>query len=60
MANKSSSLMSWMKSLFTSKASDSDLIRWAKLEYGDNWRAAYYQMKNNPGKIPTFNRGVYQ
>ena len=51
--------MSWMKSLFTPRASDSDLIRWAKLEYGADWQDAYYQMKTNPGKVPSI-RGVYQ
>ena len=59
MANKNSSLMSWMKGLFAPKANDSDLIRWAKTEYGSNWQIAYQQMKNNPGKLPTIG-GVYQ
>ena len=57
MANKSSSLMSWMKGLFVKKTSDSDLKRWAQTEYGNDWHAAYQQMKTNPGKIPTL-RGV--
>jgi len=51
--------MSWVNRLFKSRASDSDLIRWAKLEYGDQWQDAYYQMKTRPGKIPTI-RGVTQ
>ena len=51
--------MSWVNRLFKSNTSDSDLIRWAKTEYGDNWREAYYQMKTKPGKIPTV-RGVTQ
>jgi len=59
MAKSNSSLMSWMTRLFTPRASDSDLIRWAKLEYGNDWQDAYYQMKKYPGKIPTV-RGVYQ
>ena len=59
MAKSNSSLMSWMKGLFTPRASDSDLIRWAKLEYGADWQDAYYQMKTRPGKIPNV-RGVTQ
>jgi hypothetical protein len=59
MANKNSSLMSWMKGLFVKKTSDSDLKRWAQTEYGNDWQAAYQQMKTNPGKVPTL-RGVYQ
>ena len=59
MANKNSSLMSWMKGLFVKKTSDSDLKRWAQTEYGNDWQAAYQQMKTNPGKIPTL-RGVTQ
>jgi len=59
MANKTSSLMSWMKSLFSNKTSDSDLKRWAQTEYGSNWQIAYQQMKTNPGKLPTVG-GVYQ
>jgi len=59
MANKNSSLMSWMKDLFKTRTSDSDLKRWAQTEYGNDWQAAYQQMKTNPGKVPTL-RGVYQ
>ena len=59
MANTNSSLMSWMKGLFVKKTSDSDLKRWAQTEYGNDWQAAYQQMKTNPGKVPTL-RGVYQ
>jgi hypothetical protein len=59
MAKTNSSLMSWMKGLFTKRASDSDLIRWAKLEYGKDWQDAYYQMKTKPGVIPTI-KGVIQ
>ena len=59
MANKNSSLMSWMKGLFKTKASDSDLKRWAQTEYGSDWQTAYHQMKTNPGKVPTL-RGVTQ
>ena len=51
--------MSWVNHLFTKRASDSDLIRWAKLEYGADWQDANYQMKTNPGKVPSI-RGVYQ
>jgi len=51
--------MSWMKDLFKTRTSDSDLKRWAQTEYGNDWQAAYQQMKTNPGKIPTV-RGVYQ
>ena len=51
--------MSWMKGLFVKKTSDSDLKRWAQTEYGNDWQAAYQQMKTNPGKVPTL-RGVYQ
>ena len=57
MAKRNSSLMSWMKGLFTPRASDSDLIRWAQTEYKHDWQIAYHQMKTNPGKIPTI-RGV--
>ncbi len=59
MAIKTSSLMSWVNHLFASRPSDSDLIRWAKLEYGNDWQDAYYQMKTRPGKIPNV-RGVTQ
>ena len=60
MAITTSSLMSWVNRLFTSQqTSDSDLIRWAKTEYGDQWQEAYFQMKTKPGKIPTV-RGVTQ
>ena len=59
MANKNSSLMSWMKDLFVVKTSDSDLKRWAQTEYGKDWQIAYHQMKTNPGKVPTL-RGVTQ
>jgi hypothetical protein len=59
MAKKTSSLMSWVNHLFASRPSDSDLIRWAKLEYGNDWQDAYYQMKTRPGKIPNV-RGVTQ
>ena len=52
--------MSWVKRLTVSKqASDSDLIRWAQTEYGNDWETAYYQMKHNPGKVPNL-RGVTQ
>jgi len=51
--------MSWVNHLFTKRASDSDLIRWAKLEYGADWQEAFRQMKTQPGKIPTV-RGVTQ
>ena len=51
--------MSWVTHLFASRPSDSDLIRWAKLEYGNDWQDAYYQMKTRPGKIPNV-RGVTQ
>lgn len=51
-------ILSIFKNLFTAKrSSDADLQRWAQTEYGKNWQAAYYQMKNNPGKIPSV-RGV--
>ena len=59
MAKKNSSLMSWVNHLFTKRASDSDLIRWAKLEYGADWQEAFRQMKTRPGKIPNV-RGVTQ
>ena len=60
MAITTSSLMSWVKRLTVSKqASDSDLIRWAQTEYGNDWETAYYQMKHNPGKVPNL-RGVTQ
>jgi hypothetical protein len=58
MANKNSSLMSWMKSLFSNKTSDSDLIRWAQTEYGSNWKIAYQQMKLVPNQLPRVG-GVY-
>ena len=51
--------MSWMNRLFVKQTSDSDLIRWAQTEYGRDWQSAYFQMKKNPGKIPTL-RGVTQ
>ena len=51
--------MSWMKSLFSNKTSDSDLIRWAQTEYGSNWKIAYQQMKQNPKQLPKIG-GVYQ
>ena len=51
--------MSWMKGLFAPRANDSDLIRWAKTEYGKDWQDAYYQMKTKPGVIPTI-KGVIQ
>ena len=51
--------MSWVNHLFTKRASDSDLIRWAKTEYGNDWQAAYHRMKTQPGKIPNV-RGVTQ
>ena len=51
-------MLSIFKNLFTAKrSSDADLLRWAQTEYGRNWQAAYYQMKKNPGKIPSV-RGV--
>lgn len=50
-------MLSIFKNLFTAKTSEADLIRWAQTEYGQNWQAAYYQMKKNPGKIPSV-RGV--
>ena len=59
MTHLMSGLMSWMKGLFVKKTSDSDLKRWAQTEYGNDWQAAYQQMKTNPGKVPTL-RGVYQ
>jgi len=53
-------ILSIFKNLFTAKrSSDADLLRWAQTEYGKNWQAAYYQMKHNPGKIPSI-RGVVQ
>lgn len=51
--------MSWVNRLFESRPSDSDLKRWAKLEYGNDWQDAYYQMKRYPGKVPN-TRGVTQ
>ena len=51
--------MSWVNHLFASRPSDSDLIRWAKTEYGNEWQSAYYQMKTQPKKIPNV-RGVTQ
>jgi hypothetical protein len=51
-------ILSIFKNLFKSKrSSDAELLRWAQTEYGKNWQAAYYQMKKNPGKIPSV-RGV--
>jgi hypothetical protein len=47
-------ILSIFKNLFTAKrSSDADLQRWAQTEYGRNWQVAYYQMKKNPGKIPS-------
>ena len=31
---------------------DAELMRWAKVEYGEHWRQAYLQMKHNPGVVP--------
>jgi len=54
------SILTTIKKLLTSKkTSEAELLRWAQTEYGKDWQTAYYQMKNNPGKIPNV-RGVYQ
>lgn len=35
-----------------SKSSDSDLLLWAKTEYGNDWQYAFQWMKENPGTVP--------
>lgn len=52
-------LSSIIKNLFKPKTNDDDLLRWAKIEYGKNWRDAYCQMKAKPGTVPVI-RGIVQ
>jgi hypothetical protein len=39
------------------KSRDSDLLIWAKTEYGNDWHYAYQHMQDNKGKAPKM--GVY-
>lgn len=39
------------------KSNDSDLLVWAKTEYGNDWQYAYQHMQDNKGKAPKM--GVY-
>ena len=37
----------------------SDLLKWAKAEYANDWEFAYNYMLNNGGKAPdTYTRGI--
>lgn len=41
-----------------SKKVRSDLLTWAKTEYGNDWQWAYHQMTINGGKSPKIDKGV--
>ena len=42
-------IFDWMA---TPVNNDAELMRWAKVEYGEHWKQAYSQMKHNPGVVP--------
>ena len=42
-------IFDWMT---TPANNDAELMRWAKVEYGQHWQQAYLQMKANPGVVP--------
>ena len=45
-------LMSWVNSGST-KSYRSELLTWAKTEYGNDWRYAYEYMLTHDGRAPT-------
>jgi len=53
-----SALVTAISDALTPKGStDSQLLLWAKTEYGNDWQYAYRWMKENPGTVP-FNKPV--
>tara|TARA_B100001113_G_C20638281_1_gene417928 strand:+ start:305 stop:532 length:228 start_codon:yes stop_codon:yes gene_type:complete len=48
-----SALVTAISDVFTPKGvADSQLLLWAKTEYGSDWQYAYRWMKENPGSVP--------